>query len=137
MPEQHENRTAKINQLKAKLVHLFNTTRARGMIEVPPTDLYQDEQMSLFHLIKRNKRRELQTITHIMDPNGERQTSMKSILNTFSGCLRRKYAPINVDEGCIRRMAAAGYQRLPDAWKTTLDRPLTTDELYRAIHKRG
>jgi hypothetical protein len=51
IPEQHENRTAKINQLKAKLVNLF-TTRARGMIEVPLTDLYQDEQMSLFHLIK-------------------------------------------------------------------------------------
>jgi hypothetical protein len=74
MPEQHANRTAKINQLKAKLVNLFNTTRARGMIELPPTDLYQDEQMSLFHLIKRRKRREQRTIIHTMDLNGERQT---------------------------------------------------------------
>ena len=39
MSEQHEKRTAKINHLKAKLVNLFNTTRARGMIEVPPPDL--------------------------------------------------------------------------------------------------
>jgi exonuclease III len=93
MPEQHENRTAKVNHLKAKLVNLFNTTRARGMIEVPPPEMYQDEQMSLFHLIKRRKRREQRTITHIIDPKGERQTSMKGILNTFSDCLRRKYAP--------------------------------------------
>ena len=34
-------------------------------------------------------------------------------------------------------MATAGYQRLPEAWKVTLDRPLTTDKLYRAIHKGG
>jgi hypothetical protein len=125
-------KTVKINHLKAKLVELLNTTRARGMIEVPPPDLYQDEQMLLFHLIKRRKRR---TITHIMDPNGELQTSMKGILNTFSDCLQRKYVPIHVDDGCIRRMATAGHQRLPEAWKVTLDRPLTTDELYGAIYK--
>jgi hypothetical protein len=70
MAEQHEKRTAKINHLKAKLVKLFKTTKARGMTEVPPPDLYHDEQMSLFHLIKRRKRREQQTITHIMVPNG-------------------------------------------------------------------
>jgi hypothetical protein len=81
---------AKINHLKAKLVNLFNTTRARGIIEVPPPDLYQDEQVSLFHLIKRRKRREQRTITHIMDPNGELQTSMKGILNT---CLWQKMPP--------------------------------------------
>jgi hypothetical protein len=40
MPEQHEKQTAKRNHLKAKLVKLFNTTRAQGMIEVPPPDLY-------------------------------------------------------------------------------------------------
>jgi hypothetical protein len=89
MPEQHEKRTAKINHLKAKLGKLLNATRARGMIEVPPPDLYQDEQMSLFHLIKRRKRWEQRKVTHIMDPNGELQTSMKGILNTFSDCLRR------------------------------------------------
>jgi exonuclease III len=93
MPEQHEKRTAKINHLKAKVVNLFNTTGARGMIEMPPPDLYQDEQISLFHLIKRGTRREQRTVTQIMYPNGELQTSMKGILNTFSDCLLRKYAP--------------------------------------------
>jgi hypothetical protein len=34
-------------------------------------------------------------------------------------------------------MATAGHQRLPEAWKLTLDRPLTTDELYSAIHNGG
>jgi hypothetical protein len=34
-------------------------------------------------------------------------------------------------------MATAGHQRLSEAWKVTLDRPLTTDESYRAIHKGG
>jgi len=34
-------------------------------------------------------------------------------------------------------MATAGHQWLPESWKVTLDRPLTTDELYRAIHKGG
>jgi hypothetical protein len=34
-------------------------------------------------------------------------------------------------------MATAGHQRLPEAWKVTLDGPLTTDKLYRAIHKGG
>jgi len=34
-------------------------------------------------------------------------------------------------------MATAGHQRLPEAWKVILDRPLTTDELHRAIRKGG
>jgi hypothetical protein len=34
-------------------------------------------------------------------------------------------------------MATTGHQRLPEAWKGTLDRPLTTDEIYRMIHKGG
>jgi hypothetical protein len=34
-------------------------------------------------------------------------------------------------------MATAGHQRLPETWKITLDRPLTTNELDRAIHKGG
>jgi hypothetical protein len=107
------------------------------MIEVPPPDLYQDEQMSLFHLIKRRKQREQRTITHIMDPNSEMQTSTKGILNTFSDCLRRKYAPIHVGDGCIRSMPTAGHQRLSESWKVTLYRLLATDEPYRAIHKGG
>jgi len=93
--------------------------------------------MSLFHLIKRRKRREQRTIKHIMGPKGEIQTSMKDILNTFGDCLWRKYAPIHVDDGCIRRMATTGHQRLPEAWKGTLDRPLMTDEIYSTIHKGG
>ena len=44
MPEQHEKQTAKINHLKAKLVNFFNTKRARGIIEVPPPDLYQNDR---------------------------------------------------------------------------------------------
>ena len=34
-------------------------------------------------------------------------------------------------------MATAGHQRLHEAWEVILDRPLTTDELCRAIHKGG
>jgi hypothetical protein len=48
-----------------------------------------------------------------------------------------KNAPIHVDDGCTRSMATAGHQRLTEAWKITLDRPLMTDKQYRAIHRGG
>ena len=45
-------RASKVNLLKAKLVKLYSTRLASGTIEIQTLDIFQKEQMSLFHLIK-------------------------------------------------------------------------------------
>jgi len=40
-----------------------------------------------------------------------------------------------VDDECVKQMAEAGPQRLPDNWKGALDTPLTIDEIKIAMQK--
>jgi len=56
-PSQHAERRAALNHLKAKIVKLHNARLARGQNELRTQDIFQEERMSLFHLIKRRQRR--------------------------------------------------------------------------------
>jgi hypothetical protein len=100
-------------------------------------DTLQGERMSLFHFIERRKRRERRTIIHVQDPVGGTQKTTRGIVKTFSSYLRRKYAPLSINDECVRQMKKAGYQRLSNDWKEALDKPVTSEELKAAVHKGG
>ena len=125
-----------MNLLKAKLVKLYTTRLASGTIDVQTPHIFQEEQMSLFHLIKRRTRREQRTILQVKDLSGGMQTSTKGIMDTFNAYVIQKYGPIQVDD-CVRRMAEAEHRLLSEDWKERLDMPLTTDELHHTLTKGG
>jgi len=108
-PTHQAMRAAKENLLKAKLVKLYSARLASGTIDLQSPEIFQEEQMSLFHLIKRRTRREQRTIPQVKDPSGGIQTSMKGIMDTFNACMKQKYGPVQVDEDCVMRMAGAGH----------------------------
>jgi len=66
-PSQHAERRAALNHLKAKTVKLHNARLAGGQIELRTQDIFQEERMSLFHLIKRRQRRGQREISEVHD----------------------------------------------------------------------
>jgi len=66
-PIQHAERRVALNHLKAKIVKLHNARLARGQIELRIQDIFQEESMSLFHMIERRKQREKREISEVHD----------------------------------------------------------------------
>jgi len=56
-PSQRAERRAAINHLQAKIVKLHNARLVQGQIELRTQDIFQEERMSLFHLIIWRQRR--------------------------------------------------------------------------------
>jgi hypothetical protein len=62
---------------------------------------------------------------------------MKGLMHVFSTSLRLEYSPLRVTEESIRKMTEAGFPRLSEEWRNTLDGPLTSDEIRTTIIKRN
>ena len=98
--------------------------------------MLRTERMTHYQLIKRRRRRAQRAITSVYDPDsGRTETTTRGVVNAFCTFLQRKYSPLPVNEERIRHMTEAGFARLPEWWKDTLDVPLTADELRAAIFK--
>jgi len=137
-PSQHAERRAGLNHLKAKIVKLHNARLAGGQIELRTQDIFQEERMSLFHLIKRRQRRGSERsqkctigITDVRHLRGI------YVLRVFSEHMRSKYRPIQADEDSVRTMLEAGYGCVPDAWREILEMPIPVEEQKAAVFNGG
>jgi len=95
---------AELNYLKDKIVKRNNTRLARGKIELRTQDIFQEEGMSLFHLIKRRQRRGQRENSEVQDRHHGWQMSSSYIFHLFSEHMRSKCRPIHIDEDSVRTM---------------------------------
>ena len=72
-----------INHVKAKTVKLHIYSLAWGQIELRKQDIFQEERISLFPLIKRRQRREQREISEEQDRDHGWQTSARDIVRVF------------------------------------------------------
>jgi hypothetical protein len=72
-----------INHLKAKTVKIHIYRLAWGQIELRKQDIFQEERMSLFPLIKRRQRREQREISEEQDRDNGWQTSARDIVRVL------------------------------------------------------
>ena len=61
--------------------------------------------------------------------------SAKDIARVFSEHMRSKYRLTQVGEDRVRTMLETGYGCMPDAWKDTLEMPITAEDLKAAVYK--
>jgi hypothetical protein len=108
---------------------------ARGKIKLRTQDVFQEERMSLYQLIKRRKRTARTAIQPVQDQESEIQFYAGDIVRIFSDYMRNKYSPIPIDEECIRKMVEVGHRRLSDGWRETVEAPITVEELRAAAYK--
>ena len=134
-PPPHEDKIATNNHIKAKIVRLYAARLRHGNIELQDTDTLQTDRPTLYQLIRRRRRVQC-TITSVHDPaGGIPTTTTKGIVIVFSTSLLLKYSPLRVPDESIRKMEEVGVSRLSEEWRNTLDGPLISDELTRAIIK--
>ena len=108
LPIQHTVKRAAFHHLKAKIVKLHNVRLEQGKIELRSQDIFQDEGLSMFHLIKRRQRREKRGISEVQDRDHGWQTFARNIVRVLSEHMRSKYRPIQGDEDNIRTMLETG-----------------------------
>ena len=56
-------------------------------------------------------------------------------MRVFSEHMRSKYRPIQADEDSVRTMLEAGYGCVPNAWRETLEMPITAEKPKAAVFK--
>jgi len=67
-------------------------------------DKMEDEDPSVFHIIKIVKRRETRVIRQLVDMQGNNVSGHRKGLRTCTAHLRQKYEPIAVDQTCVTRL---------------------------------
>jgi hypothetical protein len=97
--------------------------------------MYNGENPSLFHLIKRSKGRKARIITEILDENGFPQTTASGILNTFVKYQEQKYGPMPLDDQCKDHMVSAGHRKVAGRWDYLSDIPIMMEELQTVVHR--
>jgi hypothetical protein len=123
---------AELNRYKAKLIQLHATRRDKNLLGTSDRDKMDDEEPSLFHLLKTLRRRGTRTILKIQDQEGRTFTRKSEITTIFLNHLRHKYEHINIDCGQLNILHA---QIRPIVLETAqnLELPLRPDEALTAI----
>jgi len=66
----------------------------KAMLDNNAKDKMEDEEPSLFHILKMVKRRETRVVSQTLDMECNNVCGTLNVLNTFVTYLRRKYQPI-------------------------------------------
>jgi hypothetical protein len=92
-----------------------------------------DEDPSLYHVLKLHKRRDTRVITQIQDADGTTHTTFRNIAVTFVQHLAQKFTPLEFDPQAINTI----FQHIPlvdsKTYEAHLERTITTDEFHRAL----
>jgi len=134
-PTQPREKSARLRQLNAKIIRLYNKRLRAITVDARDPTIYQGENPSLFHLTQGRKRRDARIIIEIRGENRNLQTTTRGILNTFVGHMKRKYGPIQVDDECVDQMMNAGHIRVAETWGDIIDKPITAEELQTVVHR--
>ena len=98
-----------------------------------PKDRMEGENPSLYQIIKINQRRTAREITQIQDAQGTRHKTFKGIAATLVQYYAQNFGPIQVDNHAIQMLK----QHIPPAdhqkYRTHLEQPITSEEVYQAI----
>ena len=122
-----------LQRYKSKIVRLYAERNARIPLDITVHDSIEDEEPSLYHVLKMLRRRETRMIQQAQDSQGHNITKPNEVRNAFVIHLRQKYSPIHVDSDSILMM-----QEFIKPVETTndaalLDQPISTEEIHHAL----
>ena len=113
-PETEKLRIPK--RYKAKIVCLHPRRKEKLMLGLDVQDKIEDEEPTLFHILKRHKRCETTEVRVIQDRQEHIYIRPKDILDTFIMHLTQTYGHIDVDDNSIAIMKAAILQTHPTVY---------------------
>ena len=86
-----------LQRYKSKIVRLHAERNTRILLDTTAHDSMEDEEPSLYHVLKMLRRRETRTIQQVQDSQGHNITKPKEVRNAIVTHLRQKYKPIHLD----------------------------------------
>ena len=125
----------KIKYYKAKLIQLKGQRLQHIRIELRDNETLQAESTSLYHLIRRQKRRQNRNIVKITDAEDTPHTTLQAIKRTFYIELQHRFSTIQVQHNSITTMCAAISRKITDEEKEYINMPISEPELSAAIKR--
>jgi hypothetical protein len=86
-----------LQKYEAKIVQLHARRKAKILFDTHTKDRIDDEDLSLYHVLKLHKRRDTQVITQIQDADGTTHTAFRDVAANFVQHLAQKFRPLEVD----------------------------------------
>jgi hypothetical protein len=122
-----------LKKYKAKIIQLHARRSAKIILETHTKDRMDDEDPSLYHVLKLHIRSDTPVITQIQDSDGTTHTTFRDIRATFVQHLAQKFRRLEVD----LRPQIQSVQHIPpldqQTYEAHLKSPITTDEVHRAL----
>ena len=103
------------------------------MLDNNAQDKMEDEEPSLFHVLKMVKRRQRRVIRQILDMQGNNVSSHLNVLNTFVIYLRRICQPIETDQTCVTTLQGVVPFTCPTKYADLLEQPITIEKLLSVM----
>jgi len=121
-----------LNRLRAKSP-LHSVPLQKVLVDTDEHDWQRDEQPTLFHVLRMQKRRSTRVIRQIQDEEGLTQNTHIRIISVFVAYLRKKYNTIEMDDSCINATANAILHPPDLNYMEHLKRQIDVDEIRRAL----
>ena len=112
-------------------MRLYAERNARILLDTTTQDSTEDEETSLYHVLKMIRRRETR-IQHVQDPQGHNITKPKELRNVFVTHLHQRYNHTHEDsDSLMMQVLIQPVGRTKDA--AVLDQPISTEEIHHAL----
>ena len=134
-PIQHAQKMTMLKKLKAKLIRLNSTHRQKMMIDTEEQNRLPVENPSLYHFIKSRKRKHKRTIQQIRDEHGTTHTTTMAIMRALTAHFSTKFQPLQIAEESVRQTLNCDLKEITNLMNTTLEEPMTMNELWSTIIK--
>ena len=123
----------RIKYYKAKIVQINGQKLRQIQTELRDNMVLPDEQITLYHIIKRNQRRQKQLIKEIQDTDGIIHNNINGIRNTFYREIQHRFLPIKVNRETIDNMCSTMVHTIVETDMKYMDGPITKEELTNAF----
>jgi hypothetical protein len=114
-------------------VFLHARKKEKLMLDIEKQDKVEDEERSLFHVLKRRKRCRAREIQKSQDHQGNIYTQTQDIVDLLINHLTQKYKQIDVDPNSLTIMEVAIPQTCPSKYVKELEAPITYEEITTAL----
>jgi len=134
-PTDHATKATILKHMKANITRLHHEEQKRLFLNNAECDRIDDENPSLYHLIRAQKRQETIMLQAIQDRNGVTHTTVAEIMHILKDYMQTKFYTIPVDGESLRRLMQSATKKLPQEAPNALNAPITLDELQCAVQK--
>jgi hypothetical protein len=123
-----------LKELKGKIIRLNHGPNQRLFLGSEEQEKQNDEQPTLFHLLRQRRRQQSRLISKVQECDGNTYTSSRDIQRAFTEHLKYKFDTICVEMHSIRAMMeGVEIKQIPPEANEVLQKSITKEELRKAV----